>query len=644
MGPYRIAIATQGTRGDFQPALSLGLGLIKAGHDVKFFGNPDHIRMAAEFNLPGASISIEVKDLLASERGLRAMESGDLAKLGASQDFATDNKEDMEKDWIKIWMDEVTAFNPDLLIWTPLVTFQAMVFKDAFPEIPEVRAVYQPHAVPTNHLGPIGMQRVKLEPGQPVLTKWVLECTSSAQGEFEEVQLNARMGVKLNYFLTPQAKFELMFNVENWPSPTLFAYSPSWWPAFDDWPKEGFVITGNWKIEKSTQEDAAAKGGQLFNAGGQHQLCVDFINAGEKPVYLGWGSMMVYSKEHMARLAVGALKEAQKRGIIVGGWAELSEESLGGDEQADLKAYCKDNVLFLKSAPHEWLFPQCACCVHHGGIGTTQASLSAGVPTIVTPVFADQADIAKKLAADRHGDGTVHLSKVTAADLGARIRKVCDDPEIAKNCQDLKERMAKEDGVATTVSFLEKFMKEEVATGNYKQKQDALLQRIKKETDKSLKASDFGKVVAKWNMDVAEKYPVIKEYNANQVAQYFQMVALVEKQKLWVVRSTSGVLARKGEALKSEECGRFKEFCIVEEIEANKSGSRLRVRRLKGFGPEEGWVSPTVSGKDVIVKVANQSEIRSIQDEAMKKVFKDLMPKEDPDGKTEKPQIMKMLR
>eukprot|EP00438_Fugacium_kawagutii_P007534 Skav228217 [mRNA] locus=scaffold43:123931:138309:+ [translate_table: standard] len=128
--------------------------------------------------------------------------------------------------------------------------------------------------------------------------------------------------------------------------------------------------------------------------------------------------------EHMARLAVGSLKEAGKRGIIVGGWAELSEESLGGDDAADLKEYSRSNVLFLKSAPHEWLFPQCACCVHHGGIGTTQASLSAGVPTLVTPVFADQKDIAAKLSQDGHGEGTVHLSKLSAKELGASWRQL----------------------------------------------------------------------------------------------------------------------------------------------------------------------------------------------------------------------------
>ncbi|CAE7227719.1 ATG26, partial [Symbiodinium sp. KB8] len=279
------------------------------------------------------------------------------------------------------------------------------------------------------------------------------------------------------------------------------------------------------------------------------------------------------------------------------------------------------------SAPHEWLFPQCACCVHHGGIGTTQASLSAGVPTVVTPVFADQKDIAKKLSEDKTGQGTVHLSQLTAAELGAKIRKCCDDPTIRQNCEKLREVMQKEDGVGTTVQFLEGFMKE-VESGVWKKKQDALFKRCLDAWEKQKKLPDANKLMAKWNMDLADKYQPLQDYTNQQVNLFGKMVELFTKKKLWWVKSTQGCLARKGEALKSEECGRYKEFTLLEELEANKSGSRLRVRRLKGVGPDEAWVSPTVSGKDIIVKVMHQIEIQKIQGDALKKQFADIIPSE----------------
>lgn len=624
MAPIRCAIATQGTRGDFQPVLSLGIGLKRAGHVVKFFANPGHCKMANEFGLESVACCIEVKDVLSTERGMRAMEKGDLLMVFAAGDF--DDDLDLQTDWSGIFQNEMEEFKPDVLIWTGLMGGEVSKLREKTNMmIPEIIASYQPHSVPTNHITPVNMQRLELEPGQPLLYTWVLEMQTDAGGNFYRVQEAMKEGVEVGVFNTPQASYEIMFNIEEHPTPRILAYSPGWWVPYDDWPKtSNILVPGNWKIPKEQQEEAAKKGSALFNAGDQHTATTDFILAGEKPVYIGWGSMMVFSKEHMARLAVGALKEAGKRGIIVGGWAELSESSLGGDEAQDLKDYSQSNVLFLKSAPHEWLFPQCACCVHHGGIGTTQASLSAGVPTIVTPVFADQKDIARKLSKDQHGEGTVHLSQLTAKELGAKIRKCCEDPTIIQNCKTIAEVMAKEDGIKSTVDFIENF-KKEVDAGIWKKKRDALEERLKAAHNKFKHLKDFGQIFGKWNMDLSEKYPPMKQYMADQINKHGRMVEIFMKKKLWFVKSAGGCLARTGEALKSEESGRYKEFAMLEEVGASKNGSRIHVKRVKGIGPDEGWVSPVVSGKDIVVKVASQAEIGKIQMDAIAKQFSDIL-------------------
>ncbi|KAJ0959662.1 hypothetical protein J5N97_000680 [Dioscorea zingiberensis] len=48
------------------------------------------------------------------------------------------------------------------------------------------------------------------------------------------------------------------------------------------------------------------------------------------------------------------------------------------------------DVFPLEDYPHDWLFPQCAAVVHHGGAGTTATGLRAGCPTTVVPFFGDQ--------------------------------------------------------------------------------------------------------------------------------------------------------------------------------------------------------------------------------------------------------------
>ena len=105
----------------------------------------------------------------------------------------------------------------------------------------------------------------------------------------------------------------------------------------------------------------------------------------------------------------------QKRGIILGGWAKLKKEMLyGAPNEAKLLQYVEEgNVFFTDTAPHEWLFPKCSIIVHHGGSGTTAASVRSGNPTIITPVFFDQVDHARFVNEFGIGVGTRQFQTVT---------------------------------------------------------------------------------------------------------------------------------------------------------------------------------------------------------------------------------------
>merc|ERR1712045_888582 len=93
------------------------------------------------------------------------------------------------------------------------------------------------------------------------------------------------------------------------------------------------------------------------------------------------------SNEFMAELAVDTLKRLGKPGVILGSYTNVNSKALNN---SSLKAYADHCVLWSKWAPHEWLMPRCSLIVHHGGCGTTAASLRAGKPVVVTPVAHDQ--------------------------------------------------------------------------------------------------------------------------------------------------------------------------------------------------------------------------------------------------------------
>merc|ERR1719309_439445 len=123
------------------------------------------------------------------------------------------------------------------------------------------------------------------------------------------------------------------------------------------------------------------------------------------------------------------------------------------------------HVLFVQSAPHEWLFPRCAVTVHHGGAGTTAAALRAGVPTVITPCGLDQPGIARRVQASGCGLALEHFPKVTPETLATALSQCAADEKMQARFRIMGELLHDEDGVGNTVKELERFLREEVTTG-----------------------------------------------------------------------------------------------------------------------------------------------------------------------------------
>lgn len=92
-----------------------------------------------------------------------------------------------------------------------------------------------------------------------------------------------------------------------------------------------------------------------------------------KPVYIGFGSLVLRDPAKTTRMIYEAARTTGKRVLLSRGWAGL------GDGVPNRPA----NVHIVGNCPHSWLFPQCSAVVHHGGAGTTSAGLLAGLPTFV---------------------------------------------------------------------------------------------------------------------------------------------------------------------------------------------------------------------------------------------------------------------
>ena len=175
------------------------------------------------------------------------------------------------------------------------------------------------------------------------------------------------------------------------------------------------------------------------------QALVDFLAAGEPPIYIGFGSVVAEDPAGLTRTIFAALERAGARGIVAEGWAHL-----GG-------AAAPPNVYIIGDCPHDWLFPRCRAVCHHGGAGTTSAGLRAGLPTIVVPFFGDQFFWGRIIAEAGAGPAPIPIRRLNADSLTAAF-DACRRPQIRERAGELGERVRATDGVELVVRSIERHL------------------------------------------------------------------------------------------------------------------------------------------------------------------------------------------
>jgi UDP:flavonoid glycosyltransferase YjiC (YdhE family) len=168
----------------------------------------------------------------------------------------------------------------------------------------------------------------------------------------------------------------------------------------------------------------------------------DFLAAGAKPVFIGFGSMGPGQGERLSGRVLEAVRTARVRAVVQAGWAGLDVSS-----SAD--------VITVGEVPHDWLFPRVAAVVHHAGAGTTAAGLRAGVPAAPVPVLADQPFWADRLHRLGAASAPIPLSRLTADRLAAAVREVTTNPHRTARAQAIAARLRDEDGAARILVWLE---------------------------------------------------------------------------------------------------------------------------------------------------------------------------------------------
>eukprot|EP00403_Amphidinium_massartii_P009138 CAMPEP_0178427210 /NCGR_PEP_ID=MMETSP0689_2-20121128/29625_1 /TAXON_ID=160604 /ORGANISM="Amphidinium massartii, Strain CS-259" /LENGTH=499 /DNA_ID=CAMNT_0020048905 /DNA_START=8 /DNA_END=1504 /DNA_ORIENTATION=- len=460
----RILIVSQGSRGDIQPFIALGLGLQKAGFQVKITTNANHAPFAASFGLDAHGNCIDVEEEInGNPKILEAMAKGQFAKFAAALGDVIDKKAlEVLKDQLAV----IEEFRPELLITSALDTISMRMIAYA-KNIPLVTANLQnglpttctkswfdePECVPRFHFA-----------------MWMVMIFMIHQNDLKKYKVWTKdIGVPgVEGFL--ETYLQHMYIDQNPEFRPIVACSAAVSTPITDLSKAATQNwTGPWIIQPDEQLAQVAQGTSYFGTKIKDAEVKSFLASGEVPVFMGWGSMVAVSADYMAKFAVAVLKKVGRRGIVLGGVAHLSSKGLEGSPE--LQAYAEKNVLFLDTASHENLFKCCAVLVHHGGMGTTTAAYRSGVPQVIMPIFTDQYLSAEQAQRNGVGFAMPQFQKCKLDLVADKIQACLVDAKIIAKAKEIGETLRAEDGVSRGVDAITGCF-QEIDSGAWQRKQD----------------------------------------------------------------------------------------------------------------------------------------------------------------------------
>jgi sterol 3beta-glucosyltransferase len=227
----------------------------------------------------------------------------------------------------------------------------------------------------------------------------------------------------------PMRKTSLLKLIEADNILNLHCFSPSLLPRPDDWAPQNQIM------------------GFLFLPATVHEQIpgdlVHWLNVGEKPDYIGFGSIPVPDPNKFQAILTELLEKTDHRFVFCQGWS------------LPIPMQDHPRLFQIKSVSHQWLLPHCKAAIIHGGVGTTAAVLKAKIPVIIVSIIADQPWWGRIIERKKLG---LHIpfKKLTTQKLLAAIETI-QSPQFRQNAMDIGERIARENGLDRTIDALEKY-------------------------------------------------------------------------------------------------------------------------------------------------------------------------------------------
>lgn len=415
----RIALLTIGSRGDVQPFVVLGAELRERGHEPVLVSGADFKGMAEQ-----AGIGFQALDMIGTDHATSVLTDpkvrAALRKGPSLYRMAAAAPRPTRADRQALTDEMVAAAEgADMIVNTTLTRIGALTHSTA----PWCSVASWP-ITPTAAWPALGT------PGLPLggrYNRFTHQATRALEWLLYRPEVNAgRTAVGLSKF-----GFTSPFRDDGVLRPILYQFSPHVFAPPPDWPARCHV-TGYWSDDVRWDQPAEL---------------TEFVERGDPPLVAAFGSAWLVGESRLLATSVAAAAETGRRLVVVGGPVD------GLPDHVD--------AIRSKGADFTWLLPRAAAVLHHGGQGTTAAVVSAGVPQVIVPTYADQPMWAARMTALGVAVPPVPYSRLTAGALAAAVRAAVDDPAVADRARALAATVRGDRGVREAADVIESY----VATG-----------------------------------------------------------------------------------------------------------------------------------------------------------------------------------
>ncbi|CRL17650.1 GRAM [Penicillium camemberti] len=415
--PLRITCLTIGSRGDVQPYIALCKGLLAEGHKPKIATHAEFEPWIRKHGIDFAPVDGDPAELMriCVENGMFTysfLREASLKFRGWIDDL-------LSSAWIGCQGSDLLIESPSAMAGVHIAEALRIPYFRGFT-MPWTRTRAYPHAfaVPENRMG-----------GAYNYITYVM---------FDNIFWKAIAG-QVNRWRNNELglKATTLDKMQQNKVPFLYNYSPSVVAPPLDYP-DWIRITGYWFLNEGTDWTPPI---ELSNFIAQARA------DGKKLVYIGFGSIVVSDPAALTRTVIESVQKADVRCILSKGWSDR----LGDPSSMKTEIPLPPEIHQIQSAPHDWLFSQIDAAAHHGGAGTTGASLRAGVPTIVKPFFGDQFFFGSRV--EDLGVG-ICMKKLNVSVFSRALWEVTHSERMIVKARNLGIQIRNEDGVATAIQAL----------------------------------------------------------------------------------------------------------------------------------------------------------------------------------------------